>query len=82
MCIRDRLLRKHKKKNVISTRHKNNKVKFISTEYTNNIPMILKNEFRKHNILVSFRTTNNDQKLLRPKAQQVKKKERCLQNGL
>ena len=70
----ERLLRKHKKKNVISTRNKNNKVKFISTKYTNNISMVVKNEFLKHNILVSFRPTNNVQKLLRPETQQFKEK--------
>lgn len=44
-----------------------NNNKFIATEYNNVLPRIIKNELKKHNITVSFRTTNSIQKLLKQK---------------
>lgn len=44
-------------------------IKSIPTEYTSTQAIILLNKLKKHNIWVKFRTTNNIQKLVRPKIQ-------------
>ena len=54
----DNLIRKHKyKQNKI--KNDRDKVQFVSAEYTNVLPNVIKTEFNKLNINVSFRTVNN-----------------------
>ena len=51
----DNLIRKHRyKQNKMKT--DKDKVQFVSAEYTNVLPNVIKNEFKKLNINVSFRT--------------------------
>lgn len=67
--IIDKLIRKykHNKKTINKEINANTQRKYISTEYTKNTAATLQNIFKKHNIMMTFRTTNNIQRLLHPK---------------
>ena len=65
--IVDKLVRKHSvkinsKSRLTDTAKKD--TKFVVTEYTNVLPVIVKNELKKHKITVAFKTTNNIKKRL------------------
>ena len=69
----DKLIYKKKKKIKNQNKTNNNinnpttNTKYIAIEYTNILPQIIKNEFKKHNINISFKTNNNIQTILKPK---------------
>jgi hypothetical protein len=65
--IIDKLIDKHRRKKNLGTNIPRHDKKFISVEYTNLIPQIIKNQLKKYNITVTFRTNNNIQNVLQTK---------------
>ena len=57
--IIDNLIRKHRNKMERKSKLDGKKDRYISVEYANVIPNIIKNELRKLDIIVSFKTTDN-----------------------
>jgi hypothetical protein len=67
--IIDKLIAKHKIKNRVRPIHDdiNNTNKYISIQYTSLLPNVIRNQFKKYGIAVSFKAVNTIGKALRPK---------------
>ena len=63
----NKLIDKHRRKKNLGTNKPRHDNEFISVEYTNLIPQIIKNQLKKYNITVTFKTNNNIQNVLRTK---------------
>ena len=65
--IIDKHISRHKNKTQIPNSAVHNTDRYISVEYTSLLPNIIRNQFKKYNIAVIFRTKNNTENALHPK---------------